>query len=92
MTTHIVDNFADLGAALERLEKAKSQATADVPEPDAVAAVEQQLRVNQDWTSIYGIATAPIYFMGFSNHMVKTRLVEIDPSADYTIECKLPSR
>ena len=64
MTTPIINDFADLGAALERLEKAKSQATADVPEPDAVAAVEQQLRVNQDWTSIYGIATAPADYMG----------------------------
>ena len=58
MTASIIDNFADLGAALKQLEDSKAPAAADVPAP-----VNNYTAPN--WASIYGAATAPVDYMGY---------------------------
>lgn len=66
MTESIINDFADLGTALKRIEEAKQPKT-EVPEPAKI-----------DWPTMYGVYQAPDDFMGwrdkvFANHLAASQ-------------------
>ncbi len=53
MTVFIADDFAELGAALKRIEDAKRPAAADVPAPDIEkTGVDFYTHINTHWGTI----------------------------------------